>query len=72
MPGSSRQLLIFSRAVVNSLAIEMEIFFEEISSFLTRFGNLRHSAWSRQWSHNLKVRFHETWSLKTSANVFGS
>ena len=50
----------------------MEIFFEEISCFHTRFGNLRHSDWSRQWSRDLTMRFHETWSLKRYANVFGS
>ena len=47
----------------------MKIFFEEISSFLTRFGNLRHSDWSREWSHDLTVRFHETWSLTRCGNV---
>ena len=36
------ETLVFSRAVVNSIAIQMEIFFGEISSLLTRFGILRH------------------------------
>ena len=36
---------VFSRAVVDSWAIEMEIFFDEISHFLTRFGNLEQFNW---------------------------
>ena len=39
---------VFSRAVVNSLAIQMEIFLGEISHFLTGFGGLWHSDWSIQ------------------------
>ena len=49
----------------------MEILFEEISSFLTRFGNLTYSDLSREWSHDLTVRFHETWSLTRRDNVLG-
>ena len=49
----------------------MEIFFGEISYFLTGFGGLWHSAWSLQWSYDKIMRFHETLGLmKTREVVF--
>ena len=42
----------------------MEIFLGEISHFLTRFGGLRCSDWSIQWSYDKIMRFHESLGLK--------
>ena len=42
----------------------MEIFFGEISHFLTRFGGFRHSDWSIQGSYDKIMRFHETLGLQ--------
>ena len=42
----------------------MEIFFGEISHFLTRFGVLWHSDWLTQWSHDLIMRFDKTLGLE--------
>ena len=41
----------------------MEIFFDEISHFLTRFGNLEWFDWLKCWSHDFGMRFHEIWWL---------
>ena len=46
----------------------MEIFFDEISHFLTRFGGLRHSDWSIQWSYDEIMRFGETLGLRRLEN----
>ena len=32
----------------------MEIFFDEISNILTRFGNLKEFDWLSQWSHDFR------------------
>ena len=47
----------------------MEIFFDEISNILTRFGNLKEFDWLSQWSHDFGMRFHEIWSLKRVGEV---
>ena len=41
----------------------MEIFFGEVSHFVTRFGALWLSDWWIQWSHDIIMRFDETLSL---------
>ena len=49
----------------------MEIFLDEVSQFLTRFGNLKWSDWLRRWSHDIGTRFHEIWCLKRCWMWFG-
>ena len=49
----------------------MEIFLDEVSQFLTRFGNLKWSDWLWWWSHDVGMRFHEIWCLKRCWMWFG-
>ena len=46
----------------------MEIFFGEISHFLTRFEGLWHSNWLIQWSYDKIMRFGETLGLRRLEN----
>ena len=46
----------------------MEIFFGEISHFLTRFGGFKHSDWLIQLSYDKIMRLHETLGLQRLEN----
>ena len=47
-------VFLFSRAVVNSIALSMEIFEGKDSLYLTVFEMFQCSDWFTQWSHEIK------------------